>query len=61
MLKKIENQGLYFDIKPGLYDVWAIQYGYSSYLDSVSEKIGLNKILSRSTEKELGMQMMLLI
>ncbi len=52
--EKIENQGLYFDIKPGLYDVWAIQYGYSSYLDSVSEKIGLNKILSRSTEKELA-------
>ena len=52
--EKIENQGLYFDIKPGLYDIWAIQYGYTDYLDSLSEKIGLNNILSRSTEKELA-------
>ena len=52
--EKIENQGLYFDIKPGLYDTWAIQFGYTSFLDSLSEKIGLNKILSRSTEKELA-------
>ena len=52
--EKIENQGLYFDIKPGLYDTWAIQFGYTSFLDSLSEKIGLDKILSRSTEKELA-------
>ena len=24
--KDPENQGLFFDIKPGLYDIWAIQF-----------------------------------
>ena len=52
--KDPENQGLFFDIKPGLYDIWAIQFGYTTFNDSISEIIGLNKILSRSTEKELA-------
>ena len=30
------------------------QFGYTTFNDSISEIIGLNKILSRSTEKELG-------
>ncbi len=51
--KKPENQGLFFDIKPGIYDIWAIQYGYSSFEKSI-EAESLNKILSRSTEKELA-------
>ena len=49
-----ENQGLFFDVKPGLYDVWAIQFGYSSYATSKMEQEGLDKILSRSTEKDLA-------
>ena len=52
--KDPEDQGLFFDIKPGLYDIWAIQFGYTTFNDSISEIIGLNKILSRSTEKELA-------
>ena len=52
--KKPENQGLFFDVKPGLYDIWAIQFGYSQYPDKENEKTSLAKILSRSTEKELA-------
>ena len=49
-----KNQGLFFDIKPGLYDIWAIQFGYSSYATPSLEEEGLDKILSRSTEKDLA-------
>ena len=49
-----QNQGLFFDIKPGVYDIWAIKYGYSSYKDSITENKDLQKILLRSTEKELA-------
>ena len=52
--KNPENQGLFFDIKPGLYDIWAIQFGYTTFNDSIDEIVGLNNILSRSTEKELA-------
>ena len=52
--KDPSNQGLYFDIKPGVYDIWAIQYGYSSYNSDAEEKEGLEKILSRSTEDQLA-------
>ena len=52
--KDPENQGLYFDIKPGVYDIWAIQYGYSSYNSDTEETEGLEKILSRSTEDQLA-------
>tara|TARA_B100001287_G_scaffold49749_1_gene38797 strand:- start:72 stop:2615 length:2544 start_codon:yes stop_codon:yes gene_type:complete len=52
--KDPENQGLFFDIKPGLYDIWAIQFGYTTFNDSINEFVGLNNILSRSTEKELA-------
>jgi hypothetical protein len=47
-----KNQGLYFDIKPGPYDEWAIQYGYSSYNNKEDEKKGLHDILSESTKPE---------
>ncbi len=49
-----KNQGLFFDIKPGTYDIWAIQYGYSSFNTENEETIELEKILSRSTEDELA-------
>ena len=50
-----ENQGRYFDIKPGPYDIWAIQYGYTTVPGNPeAEKAELEKILSRSTEPELA-------
>jgi len=49
-----KNQGLFFDVKPGFYDIWAIQFGYSSYATPSMEEEGLDKILSRSTEKDLA-------
>ena len=52
--KNPDNQGLFFDIKPGFYDNWAIQYGYSQYESKDIEAQNLSSILSRSTEKELA-------
>ena len=54
MQRTPSNQGLYFDIKPGVYDIWAIQYGYSSYNSDAEETEGLEKYLSRSTEDQLA-------
>jgi len=51
--KDPKNQGLFFDIKPGVYDRWAIQYGYSQFSNK-DEELLLDKILSRSTERELA-------
>ncbi len=46
--------GLYYDVKPGVYDHWAIEYGYSRSLeDPAQEAARLEKILSRSTEPGL--------
>jgi hypothetical protein len=42
----------FFDVKPGFYDVWAIQFGYSEFNEN--EEIEISNILSRSTEKELA-------
>ena len=47
-----ENQGLFFDIKPGIYDIWAIEYGYSSF-ENIEDEKEFFKILSRSNEREL--------
>lgn len=50
-----ENQGRYYDIKPGPYDIWAIEFGYSVALeDNEAEKERLNAILSRSTDPVLA-------
>lgn len=50
-----ENQGRYYDIKPGPYDIWAIEFGYSPALDDPeAEEARLEKILSRSTEPQLA-------
>ncbi len=46
------RQGLYFDIKPGPYDKWAIQYGYVQGKDSADEQALLKKILAQSNKKE---------
>src|SRR6056297_1293853 len=49
------NQGRYFDIKPGPYDVWAIQFGYTTIPDDPeAEQAALDEILARSTEHELS-------
>ena len=48
-------QGDYFQTKPGPYDDWAIEYGYSVALESAEEEQArLNKILARSSEKGLA-------
>lgn len=50
-----ENQGRYYDIKPGPYDIWAIEFGYSPALDDeTAEQERLNRILSRSTDPALA-------
>ena len=54
IVKDTANQGLFFDINPGVYDIWAIEYGYSTYQTQEQEKQYLSKILSRSIEKELA-------
>ncbi|MCO5232360.1 MAG: zinc-dependent metalloprotease [Chitinophagales bacterium] len=45
------HQGSYFTIVPGLYDRWAIQYGYSQFSPE-QEKEGLQTILSKSNNRE---------
>ena len=50
-----DNQGRFYDIKPGPYDIWAVEFGYSSALDDPeAEEERLNEILSRSTKPELA-------
>ncbi|MFN8237219.1 MAG: zinc-dependent metalloprotease [Chitinophagales bacterium] len=46
------KQGVYFDIKPGPYDIWAIRYGYTPAMTEKAEKETLQKILSESVKKE---------
>ncbi|MCO5247941.1 MAG: zinc-dependent metalloprotease [Chitinophagales bacterium] len=46
------HQGQYFTTVPGLYDRWAIRYGYSVFENAVAEKQGLKEILSESTKRE---------
>lgn len=49
-----EQNTQYFTTKPGPYDDWAIEFGYSASLaDATAEKARLEKILSRSTEPAL--------
>ncbi len=48
------KQGDYFTRTPGLYDDWAIAYGYNTYKDTASENKDLQKLLSKSTEPALA-------
>jgi len=49
------KQGQYFTTRPGPYDLWAIEYGYSAALtDSVAEVARLMDIAARSTRPELA-------
>ncbi len=43
------KQGLFFDIKPGPYDKWAIQYGYTQ---TENEEETLKNLLAQSSKKE---------
>ncbi|MFT5969729.1 MAG: hypothetical protein ACI8ZO_000225 [Flavobacteriales bacterium] len=46
-----EQQGKYYDSKPGPYDHWAIEYAYSAgESDPATEEKRLSKILARSAE-----------
>jgi hypothetical protein len=48
------EQGLYYDVRTGPYDRWAIEYGYSEGLDDPeAEDARLESILARSTERAL--------
>lgn len=50
-----DRQGHFYDTKPGPYDVWAIEFGYSPSLDDPeAERERLNTIAARSTERELS-------
>ncbi len=50
-----EKQGMYYDVKPGLYDNWAIEFGYSPAAKSTDEEAGrIESILSRSTNPDLA-------
>ena len=49
------QQALYYSMKPGPYDHWAIEFGYSEALsDPEAEQARLDAILARSTEPELA-------
>ncbi|MEO8428464.1 MAG: zinc-dependent metalloprotease, partial [Verrucomicrobiota bacterium] len=50
-----QSQGQYFTRKPGPYDKWAIEFGYSEAVsDPAAEHDRLMKILARSTEPALA-------
>jgi len=46
------KQGLYYDVTPGPYDVWAIQFGYSEFAKAESGN-KLVSLLSQSAKHEL--------
>jgi hypothetical protein len=49
------TQTLFYDVKPGPYDDWAIEYGYSQALDDpVAEEARLQAILARASEPGLA-------
>ena len=47
------NQSLFYDTKPGPYDNWAIEFGYSVFNDSLEDD-GLESILEKSTQANLA-------
>jgi hypothetical protein len=46
------KQGDYYTTRPGPYDLWAIEYGYTPF-SKEQEEAGLTKILSRSSDPKL--------
>ncbi len=50
-----KQQGQYVTTRPGPYDLWAIDFGYSVALtDEAAEQARLQKLLSKSTESQLA-------
>jgi len=50
-----KTQTLFYDVKPGLYDEWAIEYGYSPALeDPAADTARLQAILARSSDPGLA-------
>ncbi len=50
-----KKQGQYYQFRPGPYDHWAIEFGYSAPVKSIKEEAArLEKILSRSAEPALA-------
>lgn len=48
------KQGDYYTTKPGPYDIWAIQYGYTPAIDGVEEKKMLDALLMQSNDPKLA-------
>jgi hypothetical protein len=48
-----KKQGNYYSTKPGPYDLWAIEYGYTPVIESEEEAFR-RKVLARSTENDLA-------
>lgn len=52
--KDPKQQTLYCDTKPGPYDLWVIEYGYSPAMDDpILEELHLKKMADRSTDARL--------
>ena len=50
-----KTQTPFYQNRPGLYDLWAIEFGYApSLVDAAPEKARLQALLARSTEPELA-------
>jgi hypothetical protein len=50
-----KTQTPFYQNRPGLYDLWAIEFGYApSLVDAAAEKARLRALLARSTEPELA-------
>lgn len=50
-----KTQTPFYQNRPGLYDLWAIEFGYApSLVDAAAEKARLQALLARSTEPELA-------
>lgn len=47
------KQGDYYTTKPGPYDLWAIEFGYTPTANEMEEKTFRKKVLGRSTEPDL--------
>ena len=45
IVKDTANQGLFFDVNPGVYDIWAIEYGYSTYQTQNRKTISFKNII----------------
>lgn len=48
------RQGDYFTTRPGPYDLWAIEFGYTPTANEAEEKAFRKKVLSRSTDPDLA-------